>query len=158
MKEKIRVEQLAFLQRIKTIFSPPVASANQPVGLRPVSQQDLTAADTSASRVSDIRVARQEGIVPGPKFDELMKRIENLENFIENQPNPVEDDTARRSKIKEEIMSNLQQHRKLTSSQMANLIGMSRTRCNEYFRQLTREGRTEGVIINRQKYYKLTGR
>ena len=61
-------------------------------------------------------------------------------------------------KIKEQIISLLQQNKKLTSSQLSNLIGLSRTRCNEYFRELTKEGYTEGVVINRQKYYKLVGK
>ena len=86
--------------------------------------------------------------------NELVQRIEKIEKFLEIQDN----EGVRKGKIKEQIISLLQQNKKLTSSQLSNLVGLSRTRCNEYFRELTKEGQTEGVVINRQKYYKLVGK
>jgi hypothetical protein len=157
MKAKIREEQLFYLQRIKPIFCTSVITENAPVGqhqtLRIMPPEQTAGADR----------AEAESPAPGvdnTKIDILLKRIESLENMLENQSPAVgnEDDTARKNKIKEEILVALQQHRKLTSSQLSNVIGLSRTRCNEYFRQLTKDGKTEGVIINRQKYYKLAGR
>ena len=59
------------------------------------------------------------------------------------------------AKMKEKVVELLQQHRRLTASQMADLLHLSRTRCSEYFRELMVEGRVEGVLIDRQKYYKL---
>lgn len=88
------------------------------------------------------------------KLDELIQRIESLEKALDNQ----QEEGVRKGKIKDSIASLLQQNKRLTSSQLSKLIGLSRTRCSEYFRELTREGKTEGVIINRQKYYKFVGK
>jgi response regulator of citrate/malate metabolism len=128
MKTNLREEQIDFLQKIKLIFSS--VQPNMPVE---------TQLNTEVSKLND------------PKVDNLLKRIEKLEETL----GETEDEGIRKGKIKDQTLALLQQHKKLTSSQLSNLIGLSRTRCSEYFRELTREGRTEGVIINRQKYYKL---
>jgi response regulator of citrate/malate metabolism len=135
MGEKIKNEQLLFLQRIK-----PMLSSSQ------TSLAEETVQDTiTTTRPSD----RNQTNV-----DELIQRVEKIEKFLEIQDN----EGVRKGKIKEQIISLLQQNKKLTSSQLSNLLGLSRTRCNEYFRELTKEGQTEGLLINRQKYYKLVGK
>jgi len=87
------------------------------------------------------------------KMDEILERIKKLEEIITQRFAPKEGE--RKAKMKEKIIALLEKHKKLTSSQLSKLLGLSRTRCNEYFRELTREGITEGVVINRKKYYKL---
>ncbi|MEM5869864.1 MAG: winged helix-turn-helix domain-containing protein [Candidatus Aenigmatarchaeota archaeon] len=55
----------------------------------------------------------------------------------------------------EKIIDLLQQHGKLSSSQLAQILGLSRTRCNEYFKQMEDLGLVEGIEIGKEKFYKL---
>ena len=57
----------------------------------------------------------------------------------------------------EKIISLLREHGKLSSLQLAHILGLSRTRCNEYFKQMEELGLVEGVEIGKEKYYKLKG-
>ena len=128
MDEKIREAQISFLQRIKPFFN--------------------SASTQKKDNPETINVVQEANVI---KIDELIQRIEKIEEILESQ----QEGGIRKAKVKEQIISFLQQNKRLTSSQLSNLIGLSRTRCSEYFRELMREGKTEGVIINRQKYYKL---
>jgi Fic family protein len=85
------------------------------------------------------------------KLNELTQRIDAIEEKFDQE----KEDTIRKSKWKEQIISLLEQHKKLSSSELSSLVNLSRTRCNEYFRELLKEGLTEGVIIGKKKYYKL---
>lgn len=107
-------------------------------------------------RSSVIQEKDSEIIETTAMVNELIQRIEKVERLLEADQG--ERESARKAKTKEQIIFLLTQHKKLSSSQLSKLIGLSRTRCNEYFRELTREGITEGVIINRQKFYKLVKR
>lgn len=95
---------------------------------------------------------------PSVQFDQentiadLLQRIERLEKALEGEQ---EIETPRKSNVKNKIIFLLRQHKRLSSSQLSKLLGLSRTRCNEYFRELTKKGITEGTIIDRKKYYKL---
>lgn len=131
MDKKIREEQIIFLQQIK-----PLLNSIQ-------TQKDVSQEITDNS--PDDRMV---------KLNELIERIENIEKILDNQ----EEEGVRKSKVKDQIIPLLQQNKKLTASQLSKLIGLSRTRCSEYFRELTKDGLTEGVIINRQKYYKLVAK
>ena len=88
------------------------------------------------------------------KLNELTKRIEVLESGDDQTIN----EGPRKSRIKNQIVSLLEQHKKLSSFQLSDLVNLSRTRCNEYFRELSKEGLVEGIIIGKQKYYKLVRR
>ncbi|MEM5829815.1 MAG: helix-turn-helix domain-containing protein [Candidatus Aenigmatarchaeota archaeon] len=55
----------------------------------------------------------------------------------------------------EKIISLLQEHGKLSSSQLSQILGLSRTRCNEYFKQMESLGLVEGIEIGKEKFYKL---
>ena len=71
------------------------------------------------------------------------------ESVVEEKPTIVE------FKKIERITSLLQQHGKLSSSQLAQLMNLSRTRCNEYFKQMEKLGITEPILIGKEKFYKL---
>jgi biotin operon repressor len=86
------------------------------------------------------------------EIDELIRRIERIEKMLEEKQKT---EGVRKARVKERIIELLKEKKKLSSSQLSKLIGLSRTRCNEYFRELTKEGITEGVLIGREKYYKL---
>jgi response regulator of citrate/malate metabolism len=86
--------------------------------------------------------------------------ILNLKPFIKlTSPSPKSEEFpmegVRKKRIKELILNVLREKKRLTASQLGNLIGLSRTRCSEYLKELAREGKTEGVIIGREKYYRL---
>jgi Fic family protein len=84
------------------------------------------------------------------KLNELFQRVGELE-----EKNDVDKkESVRKARIKENIISLLEQHKKLSSSELGNLLNLSRTRCNEYFRELSKEGLVEGTIVDRQKFYK----
>ena len=55
----------------------------------------------------------------------------------------------------EKIISLLREHGKLSSVQLAQILGLSRTRCNEYFKQMEELGLVEGVEVGKEKYYRL---
>jgi len=53
------------------------------------------------------------------------------------------------------IVDMLRRHEKLTSTQLSQLIGLSRTRCNEYFKDMENLNVVESVIDGREKFYTL---
>jgi response regulator of citrate/malate metabolism len=55
----------------------------------------------------------------------------------------------------EKIISFLQEHGRLSSSQLAQLMQLSRTRCNEYFKLMENLGLVEGIDIGKERYYRL---
>lgn len=60
-----------------------------------------------------------------------------------------------KTKTKEAIKLILKKHGNLTSNQLCKLIGLSRTRCNEYLKKLEKNGEAVGEVIERKKYYSL---
>jgi predicted ArsR family transcriptional regulator len=58
-------------------------------------------------------------------------------------------------KRKREIVELLENHKKLTSMQLSLITGISRTRCNEYLRELEEEGMAKGTVDDKKKFYRL---
>lgn len=56
----------------------------------------------------------------------------------------------------ETITGLLQQHGKLSSEDLANHTGLSRTRCSEYFKLMEEMGIVEPVLLGREKFYRLS--
>ena len=54
-----------------------------------------------------------------------------------------------------EILNLLKEHEKLTSSQLSEMLGLSRTRCNEYFKLMERLGMVEPILMGKEKFYAL---
>ncbi len=50
----------------------------------------------------------------------------------------------------------LNKHGQLTSTQLAQLMNMSRTRSNEYFKQMEEIGVVEPILLGKEKYYRLS--
>lgn len=59
------------------------------------------------------------------------------------------------SKRIERVISLLQEHRMLSSFQLAQMMGLSRTRCNEYFKQMENLGIVKGVDVGKERHYQL---
>jgi len=55
----------------------------------------------------------------------------------------------------ERIISVLKHHDRLNSVQLGQLLGLSRTRCNEYLKKMEAIGILEGELLGKEKYYKL---
>ncbi len=88
-------------------------------------------------------------------LNKVNKKLEAIQKKSVSEDAGIKDETAKKSRVKEKIKSMLKHHRKLTSSQLSELIGLSRTRCNEYFKEMSKQGVVESVIIGRKKFYKL---
>ena len=58
-------------------------------------------------------------------------------------------------KTKEAIRLILQKYREMTPYQLSKLIKLSRTRCNEYLKQMEDDGLTISRTISRKKFYSL---
>jgi predicted transcriptional regulator len=82
---------------------------------------------------------------------ELNEKIDELRGMLD----PKLRSSALELKKEEEILSLLNKHKALTSSQLSELIGLSRTRCNEYLKKLERKGLTECIAIGRKKVYRI---
>ncbi|MEM5766436.1 MAG: winged helix-turn-helix domain-containing protein [Candidatus Aenigmatarchaeota archaeon] len=90
----------------------------------------------------------------GMKIQEIENRLKEIERLISVggfrlKANPVS------SKTKEAIKMILQKYGELTPLQLSRLIKLSRTRCNEYLKEMEREGIATSRIESRKKYYKL---
>lgn len=130
MNKQLREDQIAFLQKIKPFL--------------------LRSHHTAA-----VPADRQEVLLSFKSDDKLGEIIRRLERLEKAAPAEDQDDGFRKSRIKDKVISALQEKKRLTASQMSDVLGLSRTRCSEYFRELMIEGKVEGVLVDRQKFYKL---
>lgn len=93
-----------------------------------------------------------ENIMDG---EEILKRI--LNEIKQSKPiiaSPEKLSIVEQKRI-ERIVSLLTQHGQLSSSELARLLDLSRTRCNEYFKIMERLGLVKSEVRGREKYYKL---
>jgi len=98
-----------------------------------------TGEEITAKIISEVRALA--------KTKSVIKVLE--ESLTEEKPTLVE------FKRIEKITELLEQHGKLSSSQLAQLMNLSRTRSNEYFKQMENLGIVEPVIIGKEKFYVL---
>jgi len=88
--------------------------------------------------------------------EELIKKIvSEMKTLIPKNTNIKEPLTIVETKRIENITSLLERHEKLTSSDLSQLIGLSRTRCNEYFKLMEKLGIVETILGGREKFYRL---
>jgi len=96
--------------------------------------------------------------------DPLIQRIEELDRKISriNESFQREDSIKKnhpespvKIKRKREITKLLESHSRLTSTQLSLITGISRTRCNEYLRELEEQGLAKGIVNNKKKFYRL---
>ncbi len=102
----------------------------------------------SGDEIVEKIMSKVQGLVDISSLKNVIE--EKLERKLGIKPSPVE---MRRI---ERITNLLQKHGKLSSWELANLTGLSRTRCNEYFKKMESLGIVEPVEVGRQKFYRLS--
>ena len=88
------------------------------------------------------------------KVQRIDTKLNEIEKIISSggfkvQTHPVS------SKTKEAIRLILQKHGEVTSQQLSRLIKLSRTRCNEYLKEMEVEGTTVSRVYCRNRLYKI---
>lgn len=101
----------------------------------------------SGDEIVDKIISKVQGLVDVSSLKKVLE--EKLDRKLGLKPSHVE---MRRI---DSITNLLQKHGKLCSWDLANLTGLSRTRCNEYFKKMENLGIAESVEVGRQKYYRL---
>ena len=85
----------------------------------------------------------------GEEFIEVL--ISRLKQILKEQPE--RELTIVEKKRIEEIKSLLRRHKKLSSWELSELTGLSRTRCNEYFKLMENLGMVEAILNGKKKFY-----
>ena len=86
------------------------------------------------------------------------KIISGIKNLMDTSQRTQLDDgtlTVVESKRIEKIKSLLKRHEKLSSTELSELMGLSRTRCNEYFKMMERLNLVKPTLVGREKFYGL---
>ena len=86
------------------------------------------------------------------KIDKLESKMREVKTMVEARP-AVLPTNVRSSKTKEAIKIILRKRGEMTSTQLARLIKLSRTRCNEYLKELEQEGILDARVDSRKKLY-----
>jgi len=113
-----------------------------------------------------------EDILTEKKFKEELDTSEDIVNKIVSEVRAIAREKSVREIIEDKLIDQkptliemkrmerirnvLKEHEKLSSSQLSQIMNLSRTRCNEYFKQMENLGMVEPVIIGKEKYYKLS--
>jgi hypothetical protein len=88
------------------------------------------------------------------KLSHLHERIDGLDGKGAAHVKSPEDG-VKKSRIKKTIESNIREHGKLTSYDLAQILSLSRTRCSEYLNEMERAGTIKGVRFRRKRYYEI---
>jgi len=86
------------------------------------------------------------------------KIVSEFKNLVQKKPidqNIQEPLTIVESKRIDKIISLLKRHEKLSSNELSDLIGLSRTRCNEYFKMMENLGIVKPILVRKKKFYGL---
>ncbi|MFH8092605.1 MAG: winged helix-turn-helix domain-containing protein [Candidatus Aenigmatarchaeota archaeon] len=90
------------------------------------------------------------------KIDRISLQVEEIKRLLEKASLDGETPIiTKKDKIKEAIKMILRKKGKMTSEELAQIVGLSRTRCNEYLKEMERNKEARAEVINRKKYYKL---
>jgi len=98
------------------------------------------------------------------KLDDISQKLSHLHERIDGiegkriAPGKSSEDGIKKSRIKKTIESNIREHGKLTSYDLAQILNLSRTRCSEYLNEMERAGIIKGVRFRRKRYYEIPGK
>jgi response regulator of citrate/malate metabolism len=88
------------------------------------------------------------------KIDKLDSKLREVKGMMESRP-AILPTNVRSSKTKTAIKIILKKYGELSSVQLARLIKLSRTRCNEYLKEMERDGELVAKVDSRKKLYKI---
>ena len=88
------------------------------------------------------------------KIDKIEAKLKGVDEIISASGMTLQPRTIS-VKTKEAIKLILQKYGKITPSQLSKLIKLSRTRCNEYLKEMENEGILFSTIDCRKKFYSL---
>jgi len=102
------------------------------------------------SKLVELEKRVEEKTILEPKQDAKQETVpQQIGTRIEVKPTKTE------SKKVEKIRSLLLRYGKLSSFQLAQILNLSRTRSNEYFKLMEQLGLVEGIMVGKEKYYQL---
>ena len=116
---------------------------------------DSRKADWMEQKMDDIlfRLREMEKKLEGVKRERIHDILEYQK--IATASGKDRPDSVRTLKVKSMIKSLLEEHKKLATPELAQMLKLSRTRCNEYMVELEREGIVAGTTVRRKKFYEL---
>ncbi|MEM5778593.1 MAG: winged helix-turn-helix domain-containing protein [Candidatus Aenigmatarchaeota archaeon] len=88
------------------------------------------------------------------KINTISSKLKVFEEVASNSGIEIKPQTMS-VKTKEAIKLILQKHKELTSSELSKIIKLSRTRCNEYLKEMENDGILTSKIRCRKKFYSL---
>ncbi|MEM0473151.1 MAG: winged helix-turn-helix domain-containing protein [Candidatus Aenigmatarchaeota archaeon] len=93
------------------------------------------------------------------KIERIFLELEQIKQKLDKTPisdNGFESQAQlKKDKTKEAIKIILRKKGRMTSEDLSKLIGLSRSRCNEYLKEMERNKEARSEIENRKKYYRL---
>ena len=85
-------------------------------------------------------------------LNNLNRKVDEIKEILEKRRIS---ESPKILKTKERIISILKEKKSISSSQLGKLIGLSRTRCNEYLKKLEEEGLVKSIRVGKKKVYRL---
>lgn len=92
------------------------------------------------------------------KIDKLQLLVEDIlksKNEISQTVQKELPTLTKKDKTRDAIKLILRKKGKMTSDDLCKIIGLSRTRCNEYLKDLERNKEAKSEVMGRKKYYKI---
>ena len=91
------------------------------------------------------------------KLDSVKR--ERISDMIQMQSgNPydlVTKESPRKAKMKKMIKALLEEHGKISSTELGKMVGLSRTRCSEYLNEMERARIIKGATVRRKRVYEI---
>jgi Fic family protein len=114
---------------------------------------DEKKADWMEQKMDDIlfRLREMEKKLEGVKRERIHDLLEYQK--MSGSAGKSRPESMRTLKVKSMIKSLLEEHGKLSSTDLSRLLKLSRTRCSEYLNEMVREGLLEHTTVRRKKYY-----
>jgi response regulator of citrate/malate metabolism len=88
------------------------------------------------------------------RIDKIEAKLRGFDDFVTKGGISLQPRTIS-AKTKEAVRLILQKYGKVTPSQLSKLIKLSRTRCNEYLKDMENEGIALSTIECRKKFYSI---
>ena len=88
------------------------------------------------------------------KVQKIDRKVAELEKIVASEGFMLKPQ-SKAVKTKEAIKLILQKYGELTAEQLSRLVKLSRTRSNEYLKEMEREGVVTSRVDRRKRYYKL---